>query len=309
MIIFPATLFGIFVAGLCWIIIKNQGTRRLLASRLSEIPIHLSFPYTLGEQSSPNSKNEPITLDDSYKNKMVRKLFLAGLRTQGYVRFFRLLRKLGLMLPAGFITIYLLTGSLTFKNFFFAIMAGVVVTFYTHIVIGLQKRERQRKITRALPQFLDLLVVCIEAGLSFTAALARVLQELDPKEPLTKELKLMHHEFLSGISLVQACERLAHRCETHDLSIVLSAIVQSEQMGSALADALRVQASELRDKHRQRMREKAHKIPVRLLFPALLIFTTLFMITLGPTLYKVKGLLLQSAPQGKFSISARGVSK
>ena len=105
---------------------------------------------------------------------------------------------------------------------------------------------------------------------------------MSQKEPIVKEFDHMHHELMGGLSLPQACDRLARRCEVPDLSVILISIVQSDQMGSGLAQVLRVQAHELRDKLRQRMREKAYRIPVKLLFPMVLIFMTLFAMTLGP---------------------------
>lgn len=288
MLILPPTLLGICVACLCWILLYHYQSRSLIAGRISGISsLGLSFPYDITKKSPFDSKHaDSITLDDSYKDKIGRRLFLAGFRRQGHIRFFHYLMSMGLILSVVLIIFYALTGSLTLKSLTFTVALGGVVAFCIHAVVRKLQQNRQRKISRALPQFLDLLVVCIEAGLNFTAALARLVQEFDPKEPLTQEFKLMHHEFLSGIPLAQTCERLAKRCEVTDLSVILSAIVQSEQMGAALANTLRVQASELRDKHRQRMREKAYKLPIKLIFPALLVFSTIFMVTLVPAIYK-----------------------
>lgn len=311
----PAILFGICVGCFCWFLVHYYQTRSLVSGRISELPGKLSFPYDITQKLSSleSKKTEPLTLDDSYQNKIARQLFLGGFRNQAHVRVFRFLTKLGFILPLILILFFSLSGSLTSKNLALSVFLGCGIALYVQFILGILKRSRQKRISRSLPQFLDLLVVCIEAGLNFTAALPRVLQEFDPKEPIAKEFNLMHYEFLNGIPLAQACERLAKRCDVVDLSIILNAVIQAEQMGAALANTLRVQASELRDKYRQRMREKAHQLPLKLVFPAFLIFITIFIIALGPPLSKFIRLMEQSQPQdgtrASFPIGSQGVSK
>jgi len=303
MLSFSAVLFGISVGCLCWILVQRQQSRSLVTHRLSEVQTGLSLPYPLVKEPLLESKKKTsVTLDNSYEDKVSRQLFLAGYRSQPQIKFFRSLIKLGVVLPVILIALYTLKGALTFKGFLLAVALGGVFAFCIPLMIGNLKRKRQKRIARVLPEFLDLLVVCIEAGLNFSAALSRVLQEIDPKEPLTQEFKLMHQEFLNGLPLNQACDRLAQRCEVPDLSVILSAVIQSEQMGSGLAKTLRVQANESRDKYRQRMREKAHQMTIKIIFPAMLIFATIFIIALGPAGYKFLRLM---QAQTNFSESQR----
>lgn len=282
-ILLSACLLGFAAACLCWIIMHHVQSRSLLAHRISGVASGFSLPYSLfGQNANDPEKNPVISLDDSYGDKITRQLYLAGYRNQKTARFYNHLKQLSVVLPVILIVSYLLTGSLTVKNFISSWLIGGMFYVYVHILLRGLIQKRQRKILRDLPQLFDLLVVCIESGLNFTAALPRVIQELDPKAPLVREFDQMHHEFLGGLSLAQSCDRLSRRCEVSDLSVILNSIVQSEQMGSALANTLRVQSHELRDKYRQRMRERAHKIPIKILFPMLLIFVTLFIMTLGP---------------------------
>lgn len=283
-IFFSACLLGLSTACVAWVMVHHFQSRAVLANRMTGVTDGYTFPYALPGQSllGKNDDHSTITLDESYADKTARQLFLAGFRSQKTVRFYANLKRLSLILPFGLILLYLLTNSLTIKNFISSWALGAMFYFYVHFLLIKLKQKRQRSILRDLPQFFDLLVVCIESGLNFTAALPRVIQELDPKAPLIREFNTMHYEFLGGLSLTQACDRLSRRCEVPDLSVILNSVVQSEQMGSALANTLRIQSEELRDKQRQRMRERAHQIPIKILFPMMLIFITLFIMTLGP---------------------------
>jgi tight adherence protein C len=158
-------------------------------------------------------------------------------------------------------------------------------------------------ILRSLPQFLDLLLISVEAGMAFTAALERVIKEVDPREPLTREFSQMYHEFLGGLPLSEACERMTKRCQVPDVGIVLSSIVQSDQMGASLGNNLRIQSGDLRDKYRQRLRARAHKIPVKIIFPMLLSFGMIFFLTLGPAFYQLQYLLSKEAGIGPSSMN------
>ncbi|OGW85894.1 MAG: hypothetical protein A3C35_06785 [Omnitrophica bacterium RIFCSPHIGHO2_02_FULL_46_11] len=285
MILISSLFFGIASAGLTWFFIHRYQDRSALAQRLSSLSGNLSFPYRLPSADSLRSdtKNtDQITLDTSYEDKITRQLFVAGVRHRKSVRFYRFVVRLSFILPIVLIVLYALMGSLTLKNLI--LFAGLGIAFYGYVWLVLRalKQRQQKKILRALPQFFDLLVVCVEAGLNFSAALPRVIQDMDPEEPVIKEFDHMHRELMGGLSLAQACDRLAQRCEVLDLSIILTSIIQSDQMGSGLAQVLRIQSAELRDKLRQRMREKAYRIPLKLLFPMVLIFITLFTMTLGP---------------------------
>ena len=283
-ILLSACLLGLSTACAAWFVIHHFQSRSVLANRMTGVTSGYTFPYTVPGQNplERNEGNAPVSLDESYVDKTTRQLFLAGYRGQKTIHFYAGLKRLSLALPFALILLYLLTNSLTFKNFISSWVLGGMFYFYVHFMLSKLGQKRRRKILKDLPQFFDLLVVCIESGLNFTAALPRVIQELDSNAPLVREFDLMHHEFMGGLPLAQACDRLSRRCEVPDLSIILNSIIQSEQTGSALASTLRVQADELRDKYRQRMRERAHQIPIKILFPMMLIFITLFIMTLGP---------------------------
>ncbi len=282
-ILLSALLFGVTIACASWVIAQRVQNRGVFAQRLSSVTGDLNFPYAMpADPQADAKKNEIITLDTSYEDKLIRQLFLAGIRNRTSAFFYQLFLKLALALPILLFVVYALMGSMSVKNLILFGVAGGVLYVYVWMLIRALKQRRQKSILRILPQFFDLLVVCLEAGLNFSSALPRVLQDMSPSEPLVKEFDHMHRELMGGLTLPQACDRLSRRCEVPDLSVILISIIQSDQMGSGLASVLRVQAKELRDKHRQRMREKAYRIPIKLLFPMILIFMTLFTMTLGP---------------------------
>ena len=287
MLILSAFLAGTSVACAVWLIIRWRQSRRLVAGRITDVSA--SFLY--------DKKNEPPSvvklewgegaLGVIGSSKITRDLFLAGFRTKQSVRFFIYLTRLSVILPVCLILLYAFTGSFRWRSLIMAVLAGVIIFLYINIFVGLLKRQRQAKILKNLPQFLDLIVVCVEAGVSFTGALERILKESDSREPLTQEFSLMYYEFLGGLTLAQACGRMDQRCEVPDLSLLLSSIVQSDQMGASLGHTLRMQATELRDKLRQRVRTRAFQVPVKILFPTLLIFLSFMILNLAYIGYQI----------------------
>lgn len=306
-IVLSALLSSVSMACFMWAIVHYRMTRSAIEDRLSD-PGTIHLPYHLPDQSRASKPFRQITLDDSYNDKLTRQLFLAGLRSEKNSSFYRFLLKLTLILPVVLILYYFLTSSLSLKNFTLALLFGPVFYLLIQTMIKKARIKRQEIMTATLPQFFDLLVVCIEAGLNFTSALPRVIQEMEPGNPLIQEFDLLHKELMGGLSVGEACDRLARRCDVVDLSVILSSIVQSDQMGSGLAHVLRVQSRELRDKQRQRMREKAYRIPIKLLFPMAMIFLTLFAVTFGPAMYQLANQLSDISLSGtKVSVQAGGV--
>lgn len=283
MTLLTALLSGISVAGLVWLAVYGYQNRRLMANRFSETSGGLEFPYQIYgmPHTGPKKAKDHITLDQIGPDKLAADLYLAGIRSQKSVRFFSFLIRASYVLPVVLMIFYALMGTLNFKTTMGSLAIGVILFVYIRFSILILKQKRQRRLLRALPQFLDLIVVCVEAGLSFISALERVLKEMDLKEPLAQEFSAMYHEYLGGLPLGEACERMGKRCGVSDLSLLLSAIVQSDQMGASLGGNLRTQSFELRDKLRQRIRGRAYQVPVKILTPLILIFLSFMLLNLG----------------------------
>ena len=145
-------------------------------------------------------------------------------------------------------------------------------------------RKRSEAIEKDLVDVIDLLVVGLEAGLTFQFTLQRIVQRYpNPKPyPLIEELLQTLHELQVGIGLSDCLKRLAIRCDVEDLRMFSSAIVQSEKFGTSLATTMRIYSAELRDKRRQRIRERIAKIPVKITPAMVLFLIALFIVLLGP---------------------------
>lgn len=146
--------------------------------------------------------------------------------------------------------------------------------------------QRRRRIMRQLPDMLDLITLSIEAGLAFDGAVYEATRRF--KGPLSDELKKAMREVTLGKPRSQALRDMAERLKLEDVSLLVSAVHQSETLGSPLADALKALAAELRKKRLRMIREQIAKLPVKLIFPLVLfIFPTLFIVILGPAVVQL----------------------
>jgi tight adherence protein C len=152
--------------------------------------------------------------------------------------------------------------------------------------LGRRISSRQTNIRVGLPELLDLMVVCIEAGLSLDQALARSVEELQASQPeLCDELGLVLLEQRAGRPRIDAWRHLAERVDIDVVRTLVSSIVQAEQFGTSIAKTLRTYSDTLRVQRRQNVEEMAAKTPVKLVFPLVLfIFPSLFVVTLGPSM-------------------------
>jgi tight adherence protein C len=166
------------------------------------------------------------------------------------------------------------------------ILGALVGWFIPTAWVTKQILNRREQIRRSVPNMLDIMVVCVEAGLSFTAAIHRIVDEnKNSSNPLYEELRLMTQEFLLGTSKAEAFRNLANRCGVDDLRSLAITLIQAEKLGTSIADSLRVLADSMRFKRRQRAEEQANKTSVKLVFPlVLLIFPELMVILIGPAL-------------------------
>jgi len=154
------------------------------------------------------------------------------------------------------------------------------------LLISMKARERQELIARELPDVLDQVTICVEAGLGFEAALARAARP--GSGALGEELSRALQDIRLGMPRHVALDKLLERTDVPDLRHFVVAITQAERRGLPIANVLRVQANELREKRRQRAEEHAMKIPVKLVFPLVLcILPALFIVLLGPAAIRI----------------------
>jgi tight adherence protein C len=176
------------------------------------------------------------------------------------------------------------TGVANMGPFFVYLLALGVGFLGPDFWLGKKIKARQKKITRGLPDVLDLLVICMEAGLSLDQATARCAQELVHSQPeLCDELNVVVLEQRAGRARSDAWKHMADRTGVESLRNLVSMLVQTEQFGTSIAKMLRVHADTLRTQRVQMIEELAAKTSVKLVFPLVLfIFPALFLVTLGP---------------------------
>ncbi len=174
-------------------------------------------------------------------------------------------------------------------------LAGVFGTLAPSFWLDHVKRARQTKIRRALPDALDVLVVCLEGGLSLSGSFSRVARELATAHPmLAIELQIVERQTQMGRTIGEAVREFAGRFDLEELRSMASVIGQAERLGTSVVTALEVFAETLRLRRSQRAEEMAQKASVKLLFPTLLfIFPGIFVVILGPAAIQVYHVLIQ----------------
>jgi tight adherence protein C len=151
------------------------------------------------------------------------------------------------------------------------------------LVVRRSRRQRTEEVEQDLPISLELLATLSEAGLGFDAALSRVLDSVMEDRPLAREFRTYQSDLLAGRTRVEALRRLARRLEVSSVTILVSALAQAEQLGSGIAQALRRQADDLRDRRRERAGAFAMALPIKRMFPLVVCFMPgIFVWTLGP---------------------------
>jgi tight adherence protein C len=147
-----------------------------------------------------------------------------------------------------------------------------------------RQTSRQTEITLSLPDGLDLLVICVEAGQGLNAALMKVGKEIAFSSPaLSEDLMIVNNEMRAGVSRTQALRNLSLRTGVDDVRSLVAVMIQSDRFGTSVAQALRIHAGSLRTRRRQRAEEKARKAPIKLLFPLVFcIFPEMFVVLLAP---------------------------
>ena len=163
-----------------------------------------------------------------------------------------------------------------------AAMAYMVVFVFYRFSTAKKISSRTHEIIKDLPYSLDLITVSVEAGLSLDGAIGRIVGGI--KGPLSEEFGKTLKEMRMGIEKKEALSNMAKRIDNRDLSMILSSIVQADELGVSLGKILRIEGAQLREKRKQIARERAMKAPVKILFPLVFfIFPTIFLVLLGPT--------------------------
>ncbi len=156
------------------------------------------------------------------------------------------------------------------------------------MLVRRSRRQRVERVEQDLPICLELLATLSEAGLGFDAALSRVLDSVINDRPLAREFRTYQSDLLAGRTRVESLRRLSRRLDVSSVTILVSALVQAEQMGSGISQALRRQADDLRDRRRERANAFAMALSVKRMIPLVVCFMPgIFVWTVGPALTRL----------------------
>jgi tight adherence protein C len=214
-----------------------------------------------------------------------QKLIRAGYRSQDAVPVYYSLRVLSLVVGA--IVIISMVPTLQGRNLLIWVVAGGAV--FWMLPAGFLRRKirlRQKEIQIALPDALDMLVICVEAGLGLNQALVRVSEEVETMSPvLSEELQIVNLEMRAGTPREDALRNLGERTDVPDLRSLATMLIQTDRFGTSIAQALRVHSDTLRTKRRQRAEEAAAKTTIKMVPPLVFfIFPAIFVVVLGPAM-------------------------
>lgn len=195
-----------------------------------------------------------------------------------------------------FSTLFGLLAYIVEANILKATLIAIIIMLFisTFFNFYLSKRIYRRKamIIKALPYTLDLITVSVEAGLSFDGAIARVISNINGE--LSDEFAKTLKEMRMGIERKIALRNMSERCEVKELSMLVTSLVQADELGVGLGKVLRIESSQLRENRKQAAREQAMKAPIKMLFPLIFfIFPSIFIIILGPAVIKIFDMFLR----------------
>lgn len=292
------------VFGLVALLIENLGPRsarerlRTLGPAGAASRSGQDWRARLGELVSPLSK---LSIpDDGWQSSGIRTRFLnAGIRSASApLTYFGAKTILALTLPLLTYLILAFThAELDLNRLLILLLLAASIGYYLpNGVLARMIFVRKREIFENFPDALDMLTVCVEAGLGVDAALSRVAADISTKsEILSEELRLVGLELRAGSDRNRALRNLAARTGVEEVDSWVAMLIQADRFGTSIAATLRIHSEMLRVKRRQRAEEAAAKIALKLLFPLIFcIFPSLMLVLLGPAFVQIYRVLLPS---------------
>jgi tight adherence protein C len=279
--LFLLFLFAVVVIAV-YLIVQAIGERQFAKQRLIEASAAASGAQTLSSLRSERIESAWLKLVNSIESRglslvdtkdaaLRQKLISAGYPAAYAPRLYTLIRLvLVIGLPVLVLALFWLTGSSPslVKLYICLVVAAAMGLYLPSLFIRARADRRQRALVNAFPDALDLMLVCVEAGLGLEAAFARVGMEMTTSHPLLAEqFGAVVLELRAGRSHEDALRRMADRAGADDIRAFGTLLIQSTKLGSSIAQTLRVYSSEMREKRRLRAEEKAHRLPVLISIP------------------------------------------
>ena len=295
----PFAVFGLFAAGV-WLVLDMLASRKPRAQeRLDELrnpairrrneegaaPVKKSATVTrMLSKATPMAKPlQPKSAEEV--GKLRGRLSQAGFRNEGTVGIFLGLKFIGLLV--GLVAsggTALLTSSFNQTALIYSVLASAALFYLPDAVVWIVAKRRKESIFLGLPDVLDLLVVCVEAGLGLDQAMRKVSEEMKKSARVVAgEFALCNFQLQMGRARTEVLQDLGARTGVDDLRSLAAILIQADKFGSSIAQALRVQSDSMRTRRRQLAEEKAAKTAVKLIFPLVIfIFPAVFVVLVGP---------------------------
>ncbi len=280
----PIYLIAVAVVGLCLIVFLVVFRAPSSATTNGE-----GSPAVVGAVRQVAAKEQ-----DQQAEKLRERLIHAGLYKQNSPSFYYLTQLTIAAIPLMMCMIGYRLGLVTFQV---AGLVGLIFGILGVVAPGLwldyKKASRQTSIRRSIPDALDIITICVEAGLSLNSAIVRVSKDLSATYPmLATELIIVHRQIQMGKTAGDALRSFAERFDLAELRALSSVVAQSEKFGASIANALRTHGETMRTKRMQKAHEKAQKAAVYILLPTVLcIFPALFVVILGPAAYDIQEMM------------------
>jgi tight adherence protein C len=298
---------GAIIAGLVYAGLREDPNRDPLQERLSMFEDR-NVPQSLDEVEMSMSFQDRVLLPvlrnlarmtakltpQKQLEDARRKIELAGMTMDPAMFFAQRIIFMAVGVALMFVVAFVLSNSTPATTGILYMLGGAFIGFLLpELQIRGKIRRRQTNVLKALPDALDLLVICVEAGLGFDMALGKVYEKWD--NDLAVAFGRVLREIQLGKLRRDALRDMAGRMDVPDVTAFVAAIVQADQLGVSMGRILRVQSDQMRVKRRQRAQEKAHQAPVKMMIPmVLLIFPSIWIVLLGPSAI----ILMETRPPG-----------
>lgn len=275
--------------------VRLDELRRSKSEPAHEVQIDAASKESSKLAKTVASVSEGLPISTQTKSQYKLKLIQAGYRNEGALSIFFGLK---VILSVGLFAILMaLTFSLKYElNIALAlgILGFIGGLLLPNVWLNSKLRTRQTEIFHALPDVLDLMTVCVEAGLGLDSAIIKISEEKQfAKQVLADEFRIVSREIRAGKPRVEAMRDLGERTGVDDIKSLVALLIQTDRLGASLARSLRVHSDSLRTKRRQIAEEAAAKTSIKLIFPlAFCIFPALFVVLLGPAAIRIYDTLL-----------------
>ena len=275
------SLFAL-VSALAYFASLSIASRQVTRQRLTQAAVSPDPNTTMGSLRSDRVQSAwlklvdgiekaGLSLVDTKGETVRRRLVAAGYSAPHAPRVFTLARlALVVLLPALVLLYFWINrSSPSLLTLYFSVVAAAAIGFYLPVLVIRAKADRrQQEIINGFPDALDLMLVCVEAGLGLEAAFARVGMEMTDSHPrIAEQLGSVVLEMRAGLNREDALRRMADRAGADEIHAFATLMIQSTKLGSSISQTLRVYASEMRERRRMRAEEKAHRLPVLLSIP------------------------------------------